>query len=63
MLVPVRQPGTGKLLFKYDPQTNQVQIKAPGCDHADTVDLEKYRKPAEAKETKPAGTEEKKPAR
>ncbi len=37
--IDVRQPGTGKLLFKYDPQKGLVEIKINGSDKADTVDL------------------------
>lgn len=35
----VRQKGTGKLLFRYDPEAGRIQVKINGCKSADTVDL------------------------
>ena len=39
--IDVRQPVTGKLLFRYDPEQKVVEIKHHFSKTADTVDLEK----------------------
>lgn len=42
--VEVRNPHTGKLLFKYDPQRELIEIQERGA--VTLIDLNKYRAPA-----------------
>lgn len=50
--VEVREPGTGFLLFLYDPARDLVQIKRPGAQNAlHVIDLTRYRAEATTTET------------
>ncbi len=50
--VEVREPGTGWLLFRYDPVRHLVQIKRPGAQNAlHVIDLTRYRAEATTTET------------
>ena len=40
--VEVREPGTGWLLFRYDPARRVVEIKRPGSRDKHRIDLTQY---------------------
>ena len=46
--IEVREPGTGWLLFRYDPVRRLVQIKRPGSDRKHIIDLSQYERDEEA---------------
>ncbi len=51
MFIEVREPGTGKLLFRFDPERDLIQIARRGV--VTVVDLSQYR-PAERRNDLPA---------
>ena len=40
--VEVREPGTGWLLFRYDPTRRVVEIRRRGSDRTHLIDLTRY---------------------
>jgi len=48
MYIEVRQPNSGKLLFRFDPIRDLVEIAERG--NITVVDLQQYRKPTERPE-------------